>query len=141
MIQRLLASDWRTFRTLRLEALRLEPAAYASTLADWADLAEADWRDRLDANAVFAAFDGGKAAGLAGLRPDGAAIMVYVRAAVRGRGHAEALMEAVRMEARAMPRLWLHVAADNDAARRLYERLGYRAEGREGHDIVMSRKP
>lgn len=142
-IRQLHPDDWQMFRILRLEALRLEPAAYASTLSDWADLTESDWQDRLNANVVFAAFDGSNAVGLAGLRPDGAVIMVYVRAAARGQGHAQSLMGAVRQaaQARNMPRLWLHVASDNDAARHLYERLGYIAEGCEGQDIVMARTP
>lgn len=141
MIRRLAPDDWATFRAIRLEALRLEPAAYASTHDDWAQLSEEDWRGRLDANVVFATFCDTETTGIAGLRPDGAVIMVYVRATARGKGHAQLLMQTVRDEARArnMPRLWLHVALDNAPARRLYEWSGYNAESHTGHDILMSR--
>ncbi|WP_128253199.1 GNAT family N-acetyltransferase [Falsirhodobacter deserti] len=143
MIRRLTPAGWQTFRDLRLEALRLEPAAYASSLADWTGLPESEWRARLEANAVFCAFDGHMPAGLAGLRPDGAVIMVYVRAACRGRGMAQGLMEAVRSEAqeRGLPQVWLHVHKDNAAALRLYGALGYAITNEDGPDIVMARYP
>lgn len=80
---------------------------------------------------------------LVGLLPDGCVVMVYVRAAARGKGLAQALMQRVRDEARArgMPRLWLHVASGNRPAQSLYERLGYRVEGQADDDFVMARTP
>jgi len=53
---------------------------------------------------------------------------VYVDDAVRGGGIATALIEAAAewLTGRGMPRIVLWTAASNDAARRLFERLGFR---------------
>ena len=46
-IRQLNADDVEVFKTIRLEALRLEPAAFASKPEDWASLPNEEWRDRL----------------------------------------------------------------------------------------------
>ncbi|WP_435165748.1 GNAT family N-acetyltransferase [Falsirhodobacter sp. 1013] len=142
MIRQLFPDDWQTFRALRLEALELEPDAFLSTHAEWVTQTEAEWRARLDSSAVFIAEDPDPQ-GLVGLLPDGCVVMVYVRAAARGKGLAQALLQRVQDEARAkgMPRLWLHVALGNQPAQSLYERLGYRSKGSANGDLLMAREP
>ena len=66
-VRRLRADEAVVFKALRLEALTLEPASYASSLSDWAGLSEQDWVDRLEDAAVHAVFRGGEPVGLMGL--------------------------------------------------------------------------
>lgn len=137
--RRLSPDEWATFRDLRLEALRTVPEAFAASLADWARLAEADWRQRLDAP-VVAAFDGARPMGLAGLIRETSAkrrhratlVMMYVRPEGRGRGTAEALIAALEEEAIAagIRQIELAVAADNLRAIAFYRRIGFAEFGR-----------
>ena len=61
------------YRDIRLEALRLEPEAFSSTLADESPQSLAWFAARLDSAAVFGAFSGGALVGIAGfLRQAGA---------------------------------------------------------------------
>jgi ribosomal protein S18 acetylase RimI-like enzyme len=60
---------------------------------------------------------------------------LYVHGVVRGRGVGRELIAAVgdRLKARGVTHLSLDVALTNDSARRLYERLGFRA-----YDVLMA---
>jgi RimJ/RimL family protein N-acetyltransferase len=66
-------------------------------------------------------------------RPGGAVVGVYLRPEHRGRGVMEDVLGAVAgwLRARGLPRARLDVHADNARARRLYEKAGFRATGRE----------
>ena len=50
--------DWRIYRELRLQALREEPQAYASTLDRELQLTDQQWRDRLGKAVTVLAFRG-----------------------------------------------------------------------------------
>ena len=50
--------DVPAFRTLRLEMLKTDPDAYASTFADWVDLPDAEWEGHFASTPVWAPFDG-----------------------------------------------------------------------------------
>ncbi len=60
MIRHLGPEDIDIFRRIRLEALRSEPAAFASSSEDWEGLPDAEWRRRLTVNAVFVDFHEGE---------------------------------------------------------------------------------
>lgn len=160
MIRQLGPEDIQVFRQIRLEALRSEPAAFASSAADWEALPDAEWTRRLTANAVFVDFYEGKPVAMMGLMRQGASkmthratvIMVYVRRDRRGGGHAKALLDAVVAHARSAG-VWLlelALSAENPAALRFYLREGFREvgrvdggiihEGREIDDILMMRR-
>ncbi len=158
-IRRIGTDDVEAFRRIRLEALREEPLAYASSYEDWAALSEEDWRDRMS-EPVFLAFLVDEPVGLAGLmrqRPGkmvhrASIVMVYVRKSQRGTGVADLLVDAVVEEARAMGivQLELAVTAENRTAVRFYERKGFVPigrvpgalihEGRELDDLMMARR-
>ncbi|MBL6454514.1 GNAT family N-acetyltransferase [Belnapia sp. T6] len=148
---RLGPADAAAYRALRLEALRLHPEAFA---ADWAEEAARplDWfTERLATNAVWGAGEDAALAGMVGLMRPGMAKLhhkaiiwgFYVRADARSAGLGTALLGAALTEAReaGAEEVRLSVTAGNAAALRLYERLGFRAYGREpralrvaGHD-------
>ncbi|MDH6295805.1 GNAT family N-acetyltransferase [Agrobacterium fabrum] len=157
-IRRLTEEDVDIFRAMRLEALRTEPAAYASTAADWEKLSADEWRTRLTQNTVFAAFWNDAPVGIMGLMRQGSSkmahratlIMVYVRAEARGTGIARALLEAVKSFAgdNGIRQIELAVSAENPAAASFYKRAGFSQigcvpggilhEGREIDDIMMA---
>jgi ribosomal protein S18 acetylase RimI-like enzyme len=134
------AADWEALRQLRLAALADAPDAFASTLeAEVAFPAEV-WRQRAQggpASASFIAGEGGVDVGLAAIfaEPDAPGRMhlvsMWVAPGYRRQGVARALVDpAVRWAAERQAReviLW--VADHNTAARRLYERIGFRPTG------------
>jgi len=132
--------DWQSFRRIRLEALRVEPSAFASTIEDWEPRPEEDWRRRLAQNPVLAAFRDGEPVGVMGLARERSSrmahraviIMVYVRASERGSGLAAALLDALMEHARTIGirQLELAVSVENPAAIRFYARHGFSEIGR-----------
>jgi ribosomal protein S18 acetylase RimI-like enzyme len=124
-IERVTPDDLRRWRALRLEALREAPHAFGSTLSEWqseGDL-EARWRDRLASVPfnVVASVDGADAGLSSGASPvDGAVelISMWVAPFARGRGVADALVNAVIGWARANDarRVTLAVFEDNAPA-------------------------
>ena len=160
MIRQLGPDDMQVFRQIRLEALRREPANFASSVEDWEVLPDAEWTRRLTANAVFVDFHDGEPVAMMGLMPQAASkmahratvIMVYVRKDRRGAGHARALLDAVADYARqaGIRLLELAVSAENPAAIRFYQREGFAQagripggtihEGREIDEILMTRR-
>lgn len=152
--------DVAAFRSIRLEALSNAPESFASSLEDWQDLPDAEWRRRLVENSVFVAEDGLKPVGIMALARQRAKRMVhratiqmvYVSSTSRGRGIAEALLDALVAFARerGVLQLELQVSAENDVAIRLYRRQGFAEigripaallfEGREIDEILMARQ-
>lgn len=134
------AGDWEALQQLRLAALADAPDAFASTLeAELAFPAEV-WQQRAQggpASATFIAREGGVDVGLVRVfaEPDAPGRMhlvsMWVDPGYRRQGVARILVaRAVRWAAERQAReviLW--VADHNTAARRLYERIGFRPTG------------
>lgn len=128
--------DWRENRALRLEALRLEPGAFASTYEGSVNQPEGWWRERLAnprCDTLLAR---------AGERPVGMVVAcrsedepeigmifgMYVTAGVRRQGVGRRLLEAALTRLEGYPaittiRLW--VRETHHSARRLYASLGF----------------
>jgi ribosomal protein S18 acetylase RimI-like enzyme len=139
-------ADLDAFRRVRLEALRREPACYASSAADWERQDEKAWRARMAAGPIAAAFRAGEPVAVMGLVPQQGSrvahratlVMAYVRDDARGRGLAERMLALLLDVARARG-LWqveLHVSAENPAAVRFYRRAGFAEVGRMPADFV-----
>jgi ribosomal protein S18 acetylase RimI-like enzyme len=139
------AADWQALRQLRLGALADAPDAFASTLEAEQALLDEVWRQRAEggpSSANFIAREGGVDVGLAAVfaEPDAPGRMhlvsMWVDPGYRRRGVARALVDqAVRWAVERRAReviLW--VADHNAAARRLYERVGFRPTG-EGQPL------
>jgi ribosomal protein S18 acetylase RimI-like enzyme len=142
-VRGLAAHEWPLYRALRLRALADAPDAFAATLAeaearldkDWAwqlNLAVSSGRDR-----PLMAFVGEAAAGMAWAKADAGDLLrvnlfqVWVAPEARGQGVAAALLEAALdwARGRGARAMQLGVVCGNDAARRLYERAGFRDIG------------
>lgn len=132
--------DMWAFKQLRLEALQVEPHAFASTYKDWVTLPDSVWIERLTESPVFVAFRGGVPVGLMGLlreRPSKMAhraslIMVYVQPQERGAGVAAQLLAAADQHAATIgiTQIELNASAENPGAIRFYEREGFVEYGR-----------
>ncbi|MFG3338524.1 GNAT family N-acetyltransferase [Glycomyces sp. NPDC048151] len=126
--------DWRLWRELRLAALADAPDAFGSRLADWQNAAEEAWRSRLamPGSRNLVAETDGRPAGMASGVPTGdpaarELIAMWVHPQARGRGVADALIDAVASWARTegAEQLRLTVYEHNTAAALLYRRNGF----------------
>jgi len=139
-VRRAVSGDESTVRALRLEAMAGAPEAFGSTYERELARTPGDWRQWLATGATFIAMDEGRAAGLvAGLHdpadPGVVHLMsMWVDPALRGSGAAEALVASLLAwaETEGARQMRLAVIQTNDRARRFYERLGFRGNGRQG---------
>lgn len=139
LIRRIFPDEFEIFRRIRLEALRSEPASFASRFEDWVALSHEEWRQRLH-DPVFVVFNADEPVGIMGLvrqRPAKMAhratlVMVYVRASFRGTDLAVSLLDVVIDFAKGegICQLELAVSAENSAALRFYNRYGFIEVGR-----------
>jgi GNAT superfamily N-acetyltransferase len=150
-VRKLTPSDASAFQALRLEALRTDPVAFASSYEEERDLPESTVAERLlatDDRAIVGAFDGDDLVGLAAwhreemmkLQHKGFIWGVFVRESHRGQGLARRLLEAVIALARradGILLLNLTAYADNAPAIALYESLGFVVYGREASAICV----
>ena len=148
-IRRLTAEDAEAYRELRLEGLSRHPGAFGASYADDARCSLSDWRARLATGGTFGAFRDGSLLGTAGLlrhdaektRHKAVLVGVYVRDGARGTGLGRALVEAVIAEARGeFEQILASVGADNEAARRLYEDLGFRSWGLQPRSLKVGER-
>ncbi|MHA7127784.1 GNAT family N-acetyltransferase [Janibacter indicus] len=138
-VRRLTAEDWQRYRAVRLAMLLDEPAAYGSSFAREVSYDEQRWRSLLE-QAVFLA-EGGDGLPLGAatlLRLDPAdvpeIVAMWVAGHARGRGIADALVDAAVTEAAAggATEVRLHVMLDNPRALGFYERAGFAFDGAHG---------
>jgi RimJ/RimL family protein N-acetyltransferase len=137
-VRRLEAPDTMLLRTLRLRSLQADPRAFGSTHARELEFTDERWSASLGQLAWFAALEGDVPVGLvSGVPADEIErqspylIALWVEPGRRNHGVAELLVAAVCDWARqtSATGLVLDVAEDNDRARRLFERLGFRPTG------------
>jgi RimJ/RimL family protein N-acetyltransferase len=159
-LRRLTFADAPAYRDLRLEALRSHPASFGTAWEDEAAQPAGWFADLLGASLVLGGFlPDGTLAGTAGLATTEAAKQrhkatlwgMFVRPAARGTGLAAALVEAVLAEAPPqVEEIRLSVMVTNEAAIRLYTRLGFtrfavepralKIDGRYHDDAMMVRR-
>jgi ribosomal protein S18 acetylase RimI-like enzyme len=146
--------DWPLWRTLRLEALQAEPAAFSSTYAE--SLAQPDtyWRQRLgdERRLHFMARVGDRAVGMVGCHlgsdegdPRLAGVFgMYVSRSYRRLGVGHLLLHTLIERVSELPELAiikLWVGESQHPARRLYESAGFQIVGLEpgpqGDELIM----
>ena len=144
-IRKLGSADAEAFQSLRLQALREDPIAFAASYEDERHTPLTTVAERLapsDDRAIVGAFDRGALVGLAAwhreemrkMHHKGFVWGVFVKDTHRGQGLGRRLLEAVIMLARRAPGILvlnLTAYADNHAAIALYESLGFVIYGRE----------
>jgi ribosomal protein S18 acetylase RimI-like enzyme len=140
-------SNWRTYRDLRLAALRGAPRAFWTTYDEAAARTDEEWQRIVGQTRTWLALSGDEAVGSVGTfqlpdRPDDECVLVgmWVEPSARGQQVGERLVRTVLETAVAdgLRRVVLEVAHENAPARALYERMGFRPTGRTG---VMPHEP
>lgn len=131
--------EWRRWSLLRLAALADAPQAFSSTLAREQEFDEPRWRARLAEGPRVIARVGDGDVGLVGVHfADGPGepqvYGMWVHPVWRGTGLSDLLVVEVLSWARetGQDHLRLWVMPDNQRARRLYERHGFRPEDAPG---------
>jgi GNAT superfamily N-acetyltransferase len=129
-VQPFTPDEWELLRDLRLRALRDAPEAFTSTEARESAFDEGTWRDRT-ARMAYATRDGSPAGIVGAIHADDGRstllVGMWVAPEHRGIGVGDALVAWVLDEARRAgdARVGLWYTDGNEAARRLYERLGF----------------
>lgn len=140
---RLTESDWRAFAVLRLRALTDSLGADDPQFVHESGFTAAQWRRRLRDHAQFVALIDDRPVGLIGAQhesPDSVYLYsLWLDPEARGHGLARPLVEAAvdwarRQRARTVT---LRVAADNAAARSIYESVGFTVRS----TVNASRRP
>jgi RimJ/RimL family protein N-acetyltransferase len=140
----LAAEDWRSFRQIRLRALREHPDVYLSSYKDIAARTEPEWMAMLDGNGkcIFGLFDGDEIVGLAAVftsREDatgqtGVLAMDYIDPRYRGRRLSRPLYEARiawAKQHRPFRRLVISHREGNEASRRANQAFDFKLIGKE----------
>lgn len=140
-VRRASSEDWSIVRDLRLRALREDATAFGSTFERESTFDEATWRARLVQATTFLAYHDeapiGSATGLPmisgplGARSPVELVGMWVAPEGRATGAGLALVRAVIEWAGARP-IVLWVADEREAARKVYEKAGFRATGKRG---------
>jgi RimJ/RimL family protein N-acetyltransferase len=139
-IRRLETSDAALYRDIRLEALKQNPEAFGSTFERESTQPLSWFEAAIGRSDIFGAFLDGTLAGIAGYvaqqSPKQAhkALLwgMYVRSAGRKSGLGKRLVAAVLSHARGrVEMVQLTVVSENEAARRLYNALGFVEYGLE----------
>jgi RimJ/RimL family protein N-acetyltransferase len=133
-IRLLTCSDAPAYRDIRLEGLRQNPEAFASTFEDERDR-PLDWfRELITQSRIFGAVLAQALVGVVGLRSYADAKQrhkaviwgMYVRHEARQYGIGEHLVDAVIAHASGdVEQIQLAVVTENEAARRLYAKAGF----------------
>jgi RimJ/RimL family protein N-acetyltransferase len=143
LFRRLEPDDAALYRVIRLEGLRLASRAFLSTVEEESALTLDAYRTRLSTaeNATIGAFIDGSLVGVGTIlretrtriRHRGDIVGMYVTPSARGAGVASGIMERLIQHGRGLGlrSIRLELAADNDPARRLYERSGFREYGHQ----------
>lgn len=134
------ANDAAAFRQFRLTALQDAPQAFGSSYAAESAQPLAFFENRLCSSKVWAARQGGKIVGTAGLAPwlgvrerhKGFVWGVFVESQVRGQRIAQALLtQLLAYGDQQYEQITLSVTAENRPALRLYQQAGFAIYGKE----------
>ncbi len=145
-IRLLTSADWQLWKTIRLQALKDSPQSFGSSYEETLRCNDQYFKNMLEKNDVFAAFDGGDIIGCVGFSSlksaktahRGMIWGMYTSLAVRGKGVAKQLMQQViKHAANSVTHLHLHCATGNTAALALYQQLGFEIYATEPKSIKV----
>lgn len=148
-VRRLTDQDAKAYRDIRLEALESYPEAFQSTYETAVDLPLEAYAVRIQMYALFGGFQDDALQGFLGFSPlrnpkiahKGILWGMYVRKAARGRGVAEAMVNAALDHAKGhVEQVLISVITDNERARRFYQKMGFQQYGVEPRALKIGGK-
>ena len=139
-VRRVEAHEWERWREFRVAMLTEAPYAFGSTLADARAIRDDEWQARVtrlaaaEQTVYYVAEEADEwLAGAGGYVEDGVPNVfgVWTRPEARGNGYADGCVRAVVEWARqtGAPEVRLWATDTNEAARRVYDRLGFTPNG------------
>jgi RimJ/RimL family protein N-acetyltransferase len=140
---------WQDYRALRLEALRSDPLAFASSFEEEQLIPELEWRRRI--SSVLFALQDDKPVGMVGIfrsryiktKHVCEIYGMYVRQAYRGQGIGKQLLEAVLKEIpnlQGITKIKIGVNPTQKAAEHLYRKYGFKTAGRYQKEMSIDGK-
>lgn len=148
-VRRLTETDARAYRDIRLEALEQYPETFQATYESAMDLPLEAYAVRLQMYALFGGFVGDELKGFLGFTPlrnpkishKGVMWGMFVQPDARGTGLAAAMVQAVLDYASDhVEQVLISVIADNQRARRFYEKMGFQPYGVEPRALKIGGK-
>lgn len=143
-IRQLSSEDAVLYKQIRLEALKLNPEAFASDFETESKKPLGFYEENIKEVRIFGAFNNSEIVGMVGLvikeglklNHKGLIWGVYVKGEYRGRGIAKRLMQtALNCAKEQVELVQLSVVKDNKSAYNLYVSLGFEEYGLEKHAI------
>lgn len=143
-VRALKREDWESYKSLRLEALKLHADRYTGTLAQELLRSDEDWRNMMSGQngQCFGLFDGDEMVGLAAIFKDGEdgsgqtafLASAYIRKTYRGKGYSRLLYEwriQWAIDSGRFKRILVGHREGNEASRRANQAFGFEAIGCE----------
>lgn len=143
-VRSLSQNDWKSYRDLRLEALRLHADRYTGTLAQESRRDEKDWRELMagEGRQCFGLFDQDEMVGIAAIFRDGQdasgqtafLASAYIREDYRGKGYSRLLYERRiqwAIDSGLFRRILVGHREGNEASRRANQAFGFEYIGCE----------
>ncbi|WHN66247.1 GNAT family N-acetyltransferase [Cysteiniphilum sp. QT6929] len=145
-IRLLTSADWQLWKAIRLQALKDSPQSFGSSYEETLLCNDQYFKEMLEGNDIFAAFDGSNTVGCVGFSSlksvktahRGMIWGMYTSLAARGKGVAKQLMhQVIKHAADYVTQLHLHCVTENTVALALYQKFDFETYGTEPKSIKV----
>ena len=136
-------SDWRSYKTIQLEALRIDQQAFGSSYKDWAIASDEKWQERAfnSGTKIVLARDGNRPIGLVGYHvkdnsEEAHLWGMFVATEYRRKGIGKKLLEKIIELAKKIPnvkKISLDVNPEQVSAIELYKSIGFTETGKRNY--------
>ena len=149
MIRLLQSADWKMWKQIRLEAVKLNPEAFGGSWEEESVKADSEFQTSVEKNSIFAKFDRNGIVGVAGfyifayqkMRHRGNLYSMYVKPEERGKGFSSELLLAVLDYAKdKVLQIHCSVVTTNVPALTLYKKHGFTVYGEEFRSLKIGEK-
>lgn len=143
-INKLSESNWKEWKELKLEAFKNHPDLFSTSCKDCSKLKDQDYKDEIKKNTIFGVFHDNNLVGsimfsfynLDKEKHKGYMSLVYIKSEMRGQGLGNKLLETIIKHAKnKVSQLNLEVFAQNERAKGLYKKYGFKTYGVEPHAL------